>query len=321
MSGDTRADPVTGDRKEVVRKKRDINLDFNVEEIQHLTVDGPDALTGRDLMSPYVWQEPDGRLGLMLRAVPAPGKPRSDTGQIWSGWSRDGLTFDMCAEPSLTGGPGKDDIGGVEDPTVLRMEDGSYVVYYTGVAADMAHGEMFYATGPAPDRLKKTAVAMASTKSVGNTKEATVGRTADGHWRLFYEYAAQDASRVGLAVGDGVGGPWRELPTPFMPREDGWDNWHLSTGPMLMDDPDRPVMFYNGATRDARWRIGWIAFSRDCLKVVDRCIQPLLIPPPVADRTDTDIAFAASVIVEKGVIWLYYSLEDRRLARARIRRS
>ena len=321
MSGDGHTDPMTSDHKEVVRKKQDMTLDFNVEEIQHLTIRGPEAVTGRSLMSPYVWQEPDGRLGIMLRAVPGEGVPRTDTGQIWAGWSKDGITFDMCAKPSLIGGPKQDDIGGVEDPTVLRMEDGSYVVYYTGVASDMAHGEMFYATGPAPDRLTKTAVAMASTKSMGNTKEATVGRTADGHWRLFYEYAAEDASRVGLAVGDGVGGPWRELPTPFMPRENGWDNWHLSTGPMLMDDPDRPVMFYNGATRDARWRIGWIAFSRDCLSVVDRCIQPLLTPPPVADRTGTDIAFAASVIVDKGVIWLYYSLEDCRLARARIRRS
>ena len=80
-------------------------------------------------------------------------------------------------------------------------------------------------------------------------------------------------------------------------------------------------MFYNGATRDARWRIGWIAFDRDCRTVVDRCIEPLLTPPPVEDRTATDIAFAASVIVQDGEIWLYYSLEDRRLARARLRRS
>jgi predicted GH43/DUF377 family glycosyl hydrolase len=106
-----------------------------------------------------------------------------------------------------------------------------------------------------------------------------------------------------------------------MPRKDGWDNWHLSPGPMLMDKPDEPVMFYNGATRDARWRIGWIAFDKECRSVVDRCIQPLLVPPPVEDRTATDIAFAASAIVKDGEIWLYYSLEDRRLMRAKIRRS
>jgi predicted GH43/DUF377 family glycosyl hydrolase len=324
MSGDhaslSQPDPVTGDRKEKVTVGRS-NVDFNVEELQNLTLDGPETLCKRDLMSPYVWVAPDGRFGIMVRAVPPSGKPWSDTGQIWAGWSEDGITFRMYDQPSLVGGPDEKDIGGVEDPTVLCRKDGSYVVYYTGVASDMAHGEMFYATGPSVDRLTKTGVALASTKSMGNTKEATIGRTVDGHWRLFYEYAAEDASRIGLAVGPDIDGPWKEQPTPFMPREDGWDNWHLSPGPMLMDRPDQPVMFYNGATRDARWRIGWVAFDRRCRTVVDRCIQPLLTPPPVDDRTATDIAFAASVIVQDGDIWLYYSLEDRRLARARLRRN
>jgi predicted GH43/DUF377 family glycosyl hydrolase len=194
------------------------------------------------------------------------------------------------------------------------------VVYYTGVLADMGHGELCYASGPSLDRLVKSGIVLASTKSEGNTKEATVGRTADGHWRLFYEYAADDASRVGLAMGPAVDGPWAEQPTPFRPREGSWDNWHLSTGPMLMDDPDTPVMFYNGATRDARWRIGWVAFARDCMSVVDRGIEPLITPPPVDDRSAPDIAFAASVVAGTGAIWLYYSLEDRRLVRALIRR-
>jgi hypothetical protein len=54
---------------------------------------------------------------------------------------------------------------------------------------------------------------------------------------------------------------------------------------------------------------------------VARGIQPLVTPPPADDRGATDIAFAASVVVEDCLIWLYYSLEDRRLARALIRRS
>lgn len=319
LAGHSSPDSKTGDVKETIKPTATI-VDFNVEDLQTVTLHGPEALTERDLMSPYVWQEPDGRFGIMVRAVPKKGAKRTDTGQIWAGWSTDGVTFDMLAAPSILGGPEDTDVGGVEDPTVLRLEDGTYVVYFTAVTADMSHGELSYAVGPALDKLKKTGVAMASTKSMGNTKEASITRTRQGKWRLFYEYAADDASRIGLALGEGVAGPWQEQPTPFMPREDGWDNWHLSTGPMLMSDENVPVMFYNGATRDARWRIGWIAFNADCTAVVDRCIQPLLTPPPMSLRTDTDIAFAASVIEEKGEIWLYYSLEDSRLARARLRR-
>jgi len=317
---DAHRDSGTGDAKQAVAPRRQ-PLDFNVERIEDVTLEGPPELIARDWMSPYVWLDRNGRFGIMVRAVPGRDAARTDTGMIWGGWSDDGRVFTMLDQPSIVASPTGLDAGGVEDPTVVQREDGSYVVYYTGVAADMAHGEMLYAEGPSIDRLTKAGVALASSKSMGNTKEATIDRTEDGHWRLFYEYAQDDASRVGLAIGADVAGPWEEQPTPFMPREKSWDNWHLSTGPLLTDEPDRPVMFYNGATRDARWRIGWIAFSRDCLHVVDRCIQPLITPPPAEDRTGTDIAFAASAIVENGAIWLYYSLEDKRLARARIRRS
>ena len=80
-------------------------------------------------------------------------------------------------------------------------------------------------------------------------------------------------------------------------------------------------MFYNGATHDARWRIGWVAFDAEYTGVVDRCIEPLINPPPAPDRNMTDIAFAASVVVVDGQIWLYYSLSDTHLFRASIRRS
>ncbi len=297
-----------------------LELDFNVKRIEEVTLSGPPALMARDLMSPYVWREPDGRWGMMVRAVVRTGQPMTDTGVIWSGWSDDGRHFTMLDAPSIVPGPGDHDAGGVEDPTVVRREDG-YVVYYSGVLADHSHGELSYATGPSLDRLTKSGVALASSKSEGNTKEATVDRTADGRWRLFYEYAADEASRIGLAIGADVAGPWTEQPTPFMPRENSWDDWHLSTGPLLTDDPAHPVMFYNGATRDARWRIGWVAFDPDYTRVVARGIQPLVTPPPSDDRSATDIAFAASVVVTSDAIWLYYSLEDRRLARAAIRRS
>ena len=299
---------------------RTTSIDFNIQALEPLTLNGPSGIEERDLMSPYVWLEPDGRYGIMVRAVPRAGADRVDTGVIWAGWGSDGRVFEMDPEPAIVPGPEDIDIGGVEDPTVQRFEDG-YVVYYTGVGSDFSHGEMLYAAGPSTDALEKKGVALASTKSMGNTKEATLGRTADGEWRLWYEYAAEDASRVGLAIGSEVDGPWDEQPTPFLPRPNSWDNWHLSTGPMLLSDPDFPVMFYNGATADARWRIGWVAFDRDCRRVVDRGIEPLITPPPVDDRTATDIAFAASLIVKDDETWLYYSLEDRRLHRARIRRS
>src|SRR3546814_12457713 len=137
---------------------------------------------------------------------------------------------------------------------------------------------MLYAAGKDIHSITKRGVALASSKTENHTKEATVTLDKDGRWLLFFEYARNRASLIGLAVGEGPAGPWHEQPQPFAPRPDHWDSWHLSTGPLLMTDPDNPVMFYNGATRDADWGIGWISFNRDFSKVTGRCTLPLLGP-------------------------------------------
>lgn len=295
-------------------------VDFNVEQIDPIAMVGNEAVSRRDLMSPYVWRTDDGQYAMLVRAVPRPGET-GDTGTIWYATSADGLRFTATDTPVLAPGPGADDIGGCEDPTPVFRSDGSVVIYYTGVDATRSHGEMLYAVGPSIDRLTKIGVAMPNTPTQGNIKEATVDRTKTGGWRMFYEFARHDASLVGLAISDDIAGPWTDERDPFAPRTDSWDSWHLSTGPLLTTDRDMPVMFYNGATQDARWRIGWIAFDAEYSRVVARCIEPLIAPPPALERTATDIAFAASVVTVGDQIWLYYSLEDTHLYRAILRRS
>jgi predicted GH43/DUF377 family glycosyl hydrolase len=297
-----------------------VSVDFNVEQIDPLTMVGNEAVSRRDLMSPYVWRQDDGSYAMLVRAVPRPDET-GDTGTIWYATSSDGLCFTATDLPVLSPGPGPDDVGGCEDPTPVFRADGSVVIYYTGVDATRTHGEMLYATGPSIDRLEKQGVAMQNTPTQGNIKEATVDRTRSGGWRLFYEFAREEKSLVGLAVSDHDAGPWVDEKDPFAPRPDSWDSWHLSTGPLLTTDKDRPVMFYNGATHDARWRIGWIAFDAEYTQVVGRCVEPLITPPPSLERTATDIAFAASVVTVGNEIWLYYSLADTHLYRAIVRQS
>jgi predicted GH43/DUF377 family glycosyl hydrolase len=294
-------------------------IDFNVESIDPVHLDAEGLLAESNLMSPYVWED-EGGLAILVRAAPKTLTDTGNTGSIFYGTGCDGLSFRMRADPVIAPGPGPGDIGGCEDPTLVKWQ-GRYIVYYTGVDETRRSGRLLYAEGKTIDTLAKTGVAHRSTKTEGNTKEATVERTRDGRWRLFYEYARDGASLVGLALGADVDGPWEEQPAPFAPRDGQWDNWHLSTGPLLTDDPDMPVMFYNGATRDARWRIGWVAFDRDCTKVVARCVEPLIVPPPPLERDAIDIAFAASVLVRGDRAHLYYSLADRALFRAVIRRS
>src|ERR1700742_2599950 len=117
-------------------------IDFNVEQIDAVTVTGPEEVADRDLMSPYVWRRPDGKFAMLVRAVPRGDYDHgaaSDTGTIWHALSDDGLAFTVEGGPVLSPGPGPDDIGGCEDPTPVVEPDGNMVVYYTGVDASRAH--------------------------------------------------------------------------------------------------------------------------------------------------------------------------------------
>ena len=125
---------------------------------------------------------------------------------------------------------------------------------------------------------------------------------------------------MGIAKSNRLDGEWDAMEDIIPVRTDGWDNWHLSPGPIVQQVGRDPVMFYNGATHDARWRMGWITFDQHCECITGRGVEPMLVPPPASDRTATDIAFAASAILQQdGSIHLYHSLEDRLISRAVVR--
>lgn len=294
-----------------------MSLGFTVERIDDVVLDGPAELLKRNLMSPFVWREgKDAGLMALVRAVPPDKGLDEESGRIWLGRSgSDGVVFRMDETPVLVPSDDGDDALGCEDPTVVQTDAG-YVVLYTGVDRQK-NGHLLYATGADIRSLEKRGVALPNSKGEKNSKEATLLR-ADDRWQLLYEYSADGHSLISLTDGAGPAGPWDEQPDPFGPRADKWDSWHLSTGPLLRSDPERPVMFYNGADKSADWGIGWAALSPDLRRVTARCDGPLIAPPADADGP-RDISFAASVVVTEGTIWLYYSRNDRELKRATIR--
>lgn len=292
--------------------------DYVVEQIDEVTISAGSSIEESDLMSPYVWREAE-HYRLLVRVVGRiSGGAVGPTGLIYHGISEDGLRFRLDDEPAIAPTPDSADAGGCEDPTVLVGKAG-YTVFYTGVDAAQRQGALLTARGADLRALVKEPLVLKAPPGEGNIKEATLAPSACGDWRLFYEYAANDASRVGLAIGPTSEGPWTVTDDPFGIRPASWDNWHLSTGPIVQLEGRDPTMFYNGATRDARWRIGWVCFDSAFSRVVSRGIEPLIVPPPTQNRADTDIAFAASSLVVDDRISLYFSLDDRVLRRARIR--
>lgn len=292
---------------------------FHVVAQDELTFACQPPLADMYKLSPCVWREGN-RFHLLLRVVNRSAIAAEKVARIHYGSSANGLDFELEEQPVL--GPGEDDDsfdrGGCEDPTLAKAGD-TYYVYYSGWNERRKRGELLLAQGEDIHRLRKCGIALASSERAANPKEATIVRVADGSWRLFFEYADEGASKIGLAASQDVAGPWRLLDPLFAARENSWDDWHLSTGPILDSDPQHPVMFYNGATPDAHWRVGWIMFNTDYTRVLDRSVDPLVLPHIMRNPDDTDIAFAASALEIDGDVHLYYSVADQYVVRALVR--
>lgn len=289
--------------------------------LDEMTFTCSDELAGMYKLSPFVWQEND-RFELMLRVVNRSDDPSRKVARIHHGSSADGLHFSLDDAPVIAPGPDSPssyDSGGCEDPT-LAVVDGIYYVYYSGWNERRKRGELLLAAGPDIRHLDKRGIALESSERAANPKEATIVQVPDGTWRLFFEYAHENKSKIGLARSSNVAGPWEVLPPMFDARPEAWDSWHLSTGPILSADSEFPVMFYNGATANAQWRIGWVVFDAAYTRVVARSALPIVLPHPKRNVDDSDIAFAASAIEIDGTVHVYYSVADQYVTRAIIRR-
>ncbi len=285
--------------------------DFHVENIEDVTLVATDPLASMYTLSPFVWRT--GGFDVLLRAVNRSANPTEKVARVYHGISSDGLTFSMKDQPAIAPGPGEEDHDGCEDPTAV-LHEGDIFVFYTGWNQTLERGALMLAKGHDPGQLRKLKVAVPTSSRWKNPKEATVVQQEDGLWRMFFEYATGGASRLGVGISADLEGPWELDAASLQVRPGRWDSWHLSPGPVVNYE-GLPVMFYNGATKDAKWRIAWALFDQTYAQVLGRSEDALIIPPP-PQGDDADIAFAASAVEVNGKFWLYYSIADQKMKRA-----
>lgn len=293
---------------------------FRLDSMVEISFASSPELAGTYKLSPFVWRRGE-RFELLLRVVNFDTDASKKIARIHYGESPDGVHFVVEPKPVIAPDADRDsyDNGGCEDPTLAIVDDMTYV-YYSGWNEHQKRGELLLAAGVDIHRLEKRGIVLASTRSARNPKEAEIVRVADGTWRLFFEYANDDRSKIGIARSANVDGPWEVLDSLFEARPGGWDAYHLSAGPLIASNPDFPVMFYNGATANAQWRIGWVVFDATYSRVVARSTDPIVLPHIKRNKDDSDIAFAASAIEVGDDIHLYYSVADQYVVRAKIQR-
>ncbi|HEY0798488.1 MAG TPA: hypothetical protein VGD50_05020 [Candidatus Baltobacteraceae bacterium] len=204
---------------------------FSLERVESVSYACSTELAAMYKLSPFVWREND-HFELLLRVVNYSDNPSEKIARIHRGISLDGVNFALGVRPAIPSGadvPGSYDSGGCEDPTVAYV-GGRYHVYYTGWNEHLKRGELLRASGENLECLVKRGIALPSTQSARNPKEAEIVQAGDGSWRLFFEYAHDERSKVGIARATSVDGPWT-VQAPLFEARPGWDSWHLSTGP------------------------------------------------------------------------------------------
>jgi len=267
------------------------------------------------VLSPYVSRSHDGYT-MLVRLVNREEDASKKISRIHAATSSEGRTFTIGVMPVIEPGPsGSDDDGGCEDPTVAR-NDGHAVVFYSGYGGPRKRSTMLIAIATEGAAMRKRGLAF-DDPAFENPKEAALIATPDG-FRMFFEFATDGASRIGSAHAASLRGPWQLEPSFLLERPGHFDAWHLSPASAVRLEDGSHVLLYNGSTKETKWRIGWARLSNDTRTLLDRCDEPIIGTSDL-EPGDSDIAFAASTIVEKGgEVWLYYSTSDRRLLRQRL---
>lgn len=245
--------------------------------------------------------------------------------------SIDGVNFERSGIISLkpSGKEEHRDKVAVEDPTIVSIGNKKNVFYtaveqkpngryYTSIG--WVNGENLQELKGDKRKLIVTPkeVGMALKMDVNMVKEPEFILTKEGRWLMIYEFADGKTSRIGIAEGDRLTGPYHHHRLLIDTRENQWDSQHVSPGPILKTSQGDLLMLYNGRgeyndlDHTPTWKIGYVMIDAKTGNLIEgsRSSKAIIIPPKEIGPDGQLIAFANSII--QGEQRLYYTVADKR---------
>ncbi|MCO5723289.1 hypothetical protein [Robiginitalea marina] len=281
-------------------------------------------------------------LFLLFRAEDNPQARLGErTSRIGLAWSTDGLNFTKYPEPVLY--PDKDAFrqweypGGVEDPRVVELEDGTYLMLYTGwnqqtarlcsaTSPDLVHwtkhGPVFETahSGAFLDQWSKSGSVV--TERIG---DRLIARKIDGkyhmYWgELFVNVATSPDGKDWIPAVD----PKGNLLHAFTPTRGDFDSHLVEPGPPALLTEAGILLIYNGknlsgegagsSTPQGTYCGGQVLFdAKQPGRFLGRLNVPFICPSLPHERTgqyQAGTTFAEGLVVYKGNWFLYYGTAD-----------
>jgi predicted GH43/DUF377 family glycosyl hydrolase len=279
----------------------------------------------------------DGKVCLVYRAEDTIGK-YAGTSRIGLAVSSDGLHFSKMEEPVFY--PANDSLkrfeweGGVEDPRVVQMNDGAYLMTYTAYDGEVArlmiatstdlihwtkHGTML--NGKHKDTWSKSGAVVARRNGPNIIAEKVNGL----YWMYFGDTDLFLASSPDLLHWTPVEENGK-LKAVLSPRKKYFDSRLVESGPFALLTGDGIVLIYNSMNADeggdpqrpaGAYCAGQALFSNtDPARLVSRLERPFMVPDKAYEITGqvNQVCFLEGMVPFRGRWFLYYGTADSKIA-------
>jgi predicted GH43/DUF377 family glycosyl hydrolase len=263
------------------------------------------------------------------------------TSRIGLAWSTDGIHFQRYPEPVLY--PQRDAFqkwerrGGVEDPRVVELEDGTYLMLYTSWNQETArlssatstdlihwvkHGPVFETAhkGVFLDRWSKSGSVVTELRD-GRLIAKKIGGSYLMYWgELFVNLATSKDGRDWNPKLDAD----NNLKEVFRPTAADFDSHLVEPGPPALYTSDGILLIYNGknlsgagagtGTPEGSYCGGQVLFdAQNPEKVLRRLEKPFIcptLPHEVSGQYKSGTTFTEGLVFYKGKWFLYYGTAD-----------
>lgn len=281
----------------------------------------------------------DGKLYLLFRAQDSSAQAPSGTSRIGLAYSSDGLHFHIHSTPVLY--PAHDALlryewpGGIEDPRVVKREDGLYVMTYTAYdghtarlciasSRDLLHWTKHGLAFPDTPNLWSKSGAIISTYREGGPVAQKIQGKYWMYWGDTHIFLASSSDLIHwYIVRDSSG----HLLSVLAPRPHHFDSRLVESGPPPIWTTHGILLIYNGmnaadSLRDPAWPPDMYGVGQAWIdplhpqRVLHRLTSPFLIPEKTYELHGqvNRVCFAEGLVRLAGKWFLYYGTADSRVA-------